>query len=65
LCQEESCVTFERTAKINPDELSQLEDNNTKVKVPNTDILKDNGILEDNNNNNNNTSNEIKKFEGI
>jgi hypothetical protein len=50
VCNDKSCEAATKSApKINPDELSQLEGNNTKS--PNTDILKNNGVPEQNNDN--------------
>jgi len=44
-----NCLAAKGAPKINPDELSQFIENNTKVKEPNSDILKDNTTLQENN----------------
>jgi hypothetical protein len=62
VCNDKSCEASTKSApKINPEDLSQLVENNTKS--PNTDILKGNDVLQGNNNDNteNNTSNDNVK----
>lgn len=48
VCNDKGCGVAERSApKINPEDLNELIENNTKS--PNTDLLKNNGVLEPNN----------------
>ena len=62
VCNEKGCETATKSApKLNPEDLSGLVENNSKVKGPNSDILKDNNILEGNNIDNNTSNDNVKE----